>query len=499
MMDFGLLLEGIQQILQPNNFLITFFGAAMGILFGALPGINASMGVALLLPLTYGMTPVTALSMLLGIYCGAIYGGSITAVLINTPGTTAAACTTFDGHQLAQQGKAGKALGMATIASYIGGTLSVIILIVLAPVLAKVALRFGPPEYFALAVFGLSIITSLAGDSLIKGIIAGVFGLMLGTVGIDMMNGTPRYTFGQVNLLDGVSFIPVLIGLFAVSQVLINAESPNSLSMKDAKILGLLPSLSELRSVVGTILRSSVIGSFVGILPGAGATISSFICYNEAKRWSKKPEEFGNGSLEGIAAPEAGNNAATGGAMVPLLSLGIPGSETTAVLLGAFMIQGISPGPLLFKDHIDVVYGIFAGLLLANLAFLVLGLFGVKIFVKVLQIPYRILMPLIISLAFVGSYSVKNNLFNVGVMLLFGVLGYFMRKLKFPIAPVVLALVLGPMAEASLRRALIMSGGSWSIFVERPITLILLGITLISLFFPIIRDMISKKKVETTV
>lgn len=496
-MDLGLLLNGFVEILIPYNIMITFFGVLMGMLFGALPGINASMGVALLLPLTYGMSPISGLTMLLGIYCGAIYGGSITAVLINTPGTTAAACTTFDGHKLAQQGKAGKALGMATISSYIGGTFSVIVLIVLAPVLAKVALKFGPPEYFALAVFGLSIITSLAGDSFVKAIISGVFGLMIATVGMDMMNGTPRYTFNQVALLDGFSFIPVLIGLFAVSQVLINVETSRSLSMKDTKILGMLPSLADMKSVGATIARSSVIGTFVGILPGAGATISSFICYNEAKRWSKHPEEFGNGSLEGVAAPEAGNNAATGGAMVPLLSLGIPGSETTAILLGAFMIQGISPGPLLFRDNIHVAYGIFAGLLLANLAFLIIGLFGVKLFVKILQIPERILMPMIISMAFVGSFAVKNSLFNVGIMLAFGLIGYFMRKLKFPITPVVLALVLGPMAEASLRRALILSGGSWMIFVQRPITFILLIVTVISVMFPIIREKMTGKKANS--
>ena len=496
-MDFGLLLNGFVEILIPYNIMITFFGVLMGMLFGALPGINASMGVALLLPLTYGMSPISGLTMLLGIYCGAIYGGSITAVLINTPGTTAAACTTFDGHKLAQQGKAGKALGMATISSYIGGTFSVIVLIVLAPVLAKVALKFGPPEYFALAVFGLSIITSLAGDSFVKAIISGVFGLMIATVGMDMMNGTPRYTFNQVSLLDGFSFIPVLIGLFAVSQVLINVETSRSLSMKDTKILGMLPSLADMKSVGATIARSSVIGTFVGILPGAGATISSFICYNEAKRWSKHPEKFGEGSLEGVAAPEAGNNAATGGAMVPLLSLGIPGSETTAILLGAFMIQGISPGPLLFRDNIHVAYGIFAGLLLANLAFLIIGLFGVKLFVKILQIPERILMPMIISMAFVGSFAVKNSLFNVGIMLAFGLIGYFMRKLKFPITPVVLALVLGPMAEASLRRALILSGGSWLIFVQRPITFTLLVVTVISVMFPIIREKMTGKKANS--
>jgi putative tricarboxylic transport membrane protein len=491
-MELNLLLEGFQEVLIPLNILIVFGGTLMGMLFGAMPGINASMGVALLLPLTYGMPPITALTMLLGIYCGAIYGGSITAILINTPGTTAAACTTFDGHPLAAQGKAGKAIGMATISSFAGGIISIIILILLAPVLARVALKFGPPEYFALAVFGLSIITSLSSGTLVKGLIAGFFGLMLGTVGMDMMNGTPRYTFGQVALLDGFSFIPVLIGLFAVSQILINVEKLESLNMKDSKILGLLPTLKELKSVVPTILRSSLLGSFIGILPGAGATISSFICYNEAKRWSKTPEKFGKGSLEGVAAPEAGNNAATGGAMVPLLSLGIPGSETTAVLLGAFMIQGISPGPLLFRDNIGVAYGIFAGLILANIAFLIIGLFGVKGFVKVLQIPTRILMPLILTLAFVGSYSVKNNLINVGIMLGFGLVGYFMKKLKFPITPVVLALILGPMAESNLRRALIMSEGQWSIFMQRPISLVLLIITVLSLLYPIIRDMIKK-------
>ncbi|HHW01403.1 MAG TPA: C4-dicarboxylate ABC transporter permease [Thermoanaerobacterales bacterium] len=470
----------------------------MGIIFGALPGINASMGVALLLPLTYGMSPIAALSMLLGIYTGAMYGGSITAILINTPGTTAAACTAFDGYKLAIKGKAGKALGMSNIASFIGGVFSLIVLMILAPLLAKVAISFGPPEYFALAVFGLSVITSLAGEHLVKGLLSGAFGLLLGTVGLDLINGSPRYTFGMYNLFDGISFIPVLIGLFAIAQVLLNAESKESIYLRTKKIgfLEQLPSFSELKSVMVSILNSSVIGTFIGILPGAGATIASFICYNEAKRWSKHPEEFGEGSLEGVAAPEAGNNAATGGAMVPLLSLGIPGSETTAVLLGAFMIQGISPGPLLFRDHIDVVYGIFAGLILANIAFLIMGLISVNFFVKVIQIPNRILYPLIIALAFVGAYSVKNSLFDVGLMLLFGIVGYFMKKLEFPTAPVVLALVLGPMAEGSLRRAMIMSHGSWAIFVQRPITLVLLLLTLFSLFFPFLREKLSKKKLS---
>lgn len=500
-MDLILLLEGLKTIFQPYNFLITCFGVAMGILFGALPGINASMGVALLLPLTYNMTPVAAMAMLLGIYCGAMYGGSITAILINTPGTTAAVCTAIDGYQLALKGKAGKALGISNIASFIGGIFSVIVLMILAPLLASVALKFGPPEYFGLTIFGLSIITSLAGEHLIKGLISGVFGLMLGTVGLDMINGSPRYTFGQINLYDGISFIPVLIGLFAISQVLLNAESPESLSLKKARIgfFEQLPTFAEIKSVMKSIINSSVIGTLIGILPGAGATIASFICYNEAKRWSKHPEEFGNGSLEGVAAPEAGNNAATGGAMVPLLSLGIPGSETTAVLLGAFMIQGINPGPLLFRDHIDLVYGIYAGLLLANLAFLIMGLFSVNLFVKVIQIPYRILLPLIVALAFVGSYSVKNSLFDVGLMLAFGVLGYFMKKLQFPTAPVALALVLGPMAEGSLRRALIMSRGSWLIFIQRPITLLLLMLTVLSLLFPIIRDKVSRRKITTNI
>lgn len=492
-----LLLEGFEQILTINNIFIVLFGSGIGIIIGALPGLNASMGVALLLPLTYGMEPLSAIVMLLGIYCGAIYCGSITAILIKTPGTTAAACTVYDGYEMAQKGEAGKALGMAATASLIGGLFSVIVLIFLSPPLARIALAFGPPEYFALAFFGLSIITSLSTDNMIKGLVSAVLGLLLSTVGLDILTGYPRFTFGNVEMLNGISFIPVLIGLFAVSQVFINVEKNAAYGEVKSKISGMMLSLKDVLSVWTTILRSAIIGTVIGILPGAGATIAAFIGYNEAKRWSKHPEKFGTGILEGIAAPETANNAATGGAMVPLLSLGIPGSETTAVLVGAFMIQGLRPGPLLYRDHPELVYGIFAGLIMANIAFYLLGMFGARIFAQVTRIPYRILLPLIMVFAVVGSYAENNSLFDILLMLIFGIVGYFMKKFEFPTSPLVLALVLGPLTESSFRRGLIMSQGNWSIFIARPISLVLIIIGLITLISPFY-NMIKKSKLRVT-
>ncbi|MDR1621870.1 MAG: tripartite tricarboxylate transporter permease [Synergistaceae bacterium] len=490
-----LLLDGFKDVLTWNGLLSVFVGSAFGITIGALPGLNASMGVALLLPLTYGMAPLPAVVMLLSIYCGAIYGGSITAILLRTPGTTAAACTVFDGYEMAQNGEPGRALSMAATASFIGGIFSVIVLVFLSPPLARMALMFGPAEYFALCFFGLSIITSLSTDNMIKGLVSAVAGLLLGTVGIDIVTGVSRFTFDMPELLNGVSFIPVLIGLFAVSQVLVTYEKgTDDLGGAKQKISGVTISWKDLRDCSGTIARSSVIGTIVGILPGAGATMASFISYNEARRWSKHPELYGKGFIEGIAAPESANNAATGGAMVPLLSLGIPGSETTAVLIGAFMIQGLRPGPLLFRENPQLIYGLFAGMVLANIAFFVLGMLGSKLFAQVTKIPNRILLPVILLFASIGSFAESNSLTDVFLMYFFGVVGYFMRKFEFPVAPLVLALVLGPMAESNLRRALIISAGNWSTFATRPISAVLLLIGFLTLIMPFVRMVKDRKK-----
>ena len=485
----ALLFNGFQEVCTWQAMLSIMVGSALGICIGALPGLNASMGIALLLPLTYGMTALPAIAMLLSIYCGAIYGGSITAILLSTPGTTAAACTVFDGYALAQRGEPGRALSMAATASFIGGIFSIVVLLFLAPPLASVALMFSPADYFALMFFGLSIISSLSEKHIIKGLISAVMGLLLATVGIDVISGTPRFTFDVPELLNGVSFIPALIGLFAISQLFITIEKQLLEGTGVKRLMSVVTiRLRDVVAVAGTLLRSSIIGTMVGILPGAGATMASFISYNEARRWSKHPEAYGQGSLEGIAAPESANNAATGGAMVPLLTLGIPGSETTAVLVGAFMIQGIRPGPLLFRDNADLVYGLFAALILANIAFYLLGMLGARVFSQVSRIPERVLIPMILSLATIGSYAENNSLVDVFFMFSFGVLGYFMRKFKFPVAPMVLALVLGPMAESNLGRALVISGGDWSIFVTRPISLTFIVLGFGSLLWPIVRE-----------
>lgn len=476
------LFQGFGTILSaPSLLLITVMGVAVGIMVGSLPGLTATMGVALLVPLTFGMPPSAALLMLVGVYVGAIYGGSISAILLRTPGTPAAAATVLDGYQLASQGKAGKALATSTIASFIGGMVSAIALTFIAPELATFALRFSSPEYFALALFGLTIIASISGDSVVRGLISGCFGLLLAMMGMDPITGYPRFTFGSMNLLNGVSFIPVLIGLFAVSEAFASIESIFTKATVDTKFATQLLNLKEIKQISWTAIKSAVMGTFIGIIPGAGADIAAFVSYGEAKRSSKHPEKFGTGILEGIAAPEAGNNGVTGGALVPLLTLGIPGDAVAAVMLGALMMQGLRPGPMLFKDNADVVYTLFAGLMIANVAMLLLGLFGVKLFAKVLSVPRYLLTPIIFFLCIVGAYAINNSMFDVWVMLLFGAIGYIMQKLKLPISPIVLALILGPMAEGEFRRSLVMSGGSLSIFVTRPISVILLLLTVLSI------------------
>lgn len=485
----SLFVQGLQNVLNFNVILVLILGTLTGITIGSLPGLTATMGVALVLPITFSMDPITGILLLIGVYFGSVYGGSITAILINTPGTPASAATAIDGYALAKKGDGNKALQVSTISSAVGGIMSVIILIFIAPQLANFALKFSAPETFALGLFGISIISSISGDSMIKGLIAGVLGLLIATIGIDPIGGFPRFTFGNMNLTSGVNLIPVMIGLFAASEAFKSMEDifekrninviveKSNLSKKEAK--GLIP----------TILRSSLIGTFIGMIPGAGADIASFVSYNEAKRFSKDKEAFGKGALDGIAAPESANNAVTGGAMIPLLTLGIPGDSVTAVLLGALMVQGIQPGPLLFENSGDIVYTLFVGMLLANILILVIGLLGTRLFTKILLIPKSILSPIILVLCVVGSYSLGNNYFDVIIMLIAGIIGYFMSKAKFPASPVILGLILGPMMESNLRRALVMSKGDLSIFYTRPITLVLLIIATLTLMIPIIKSL----------
>lgn len=461
----------------------TALGVAIGIIGGAIPGINASMAMALVLPFTWNMDVVSAVLMLAGIYCGGQFGGSITAVLIGVPGTTSAAATVVDGYPLHHKGQSGKALGTALIASTIGGYVSAILLVLLAIPLAKVALAFGPAEYFGLAALGLTLIASLAGKNIFKGLISGLFGLLLSTVGIDPFAGVSRFGFGNPNLSGGLDLIPVMMGLFAVAEVLEEVEKKIVRQRLDEKASTALPTRSEIRGFLPICLVCSVIGCFVGVMPGAGASIACWLAYNWAKTTSKNGHLFGTGVLEGVAAPESANNGVTGGAMVPLLSLGIPGSNSTAVMLGALMIHGINPGPLVFRDHPLVPYSLFVGLFVANAFMFVFGFLLLKPSIRIVNSPESMLYAGILALVFAGAYSLGNDIFGVIVTAVFGVIGYFLRKAEFSPPSIVLGLVLGFILETSLRRSLTMSRGSWSIFFQRPIACGLIVATLASLAF----------------
>jgi putative tricarboxylic transport membrane protein len=468
-----------------------FAGVLIGILCGVLPGLSASTTVALMVPFTFGMDPVVAVALLVSVYMAGEYGGSITAIAIGTPGTPAAAATMLDGYELTKQGKPGLALTTSVVASSIGGIIGALVLFAFSEPLARFALSFGAPEYFALAVFGLTIIASLSSDNLLKGFLIMFLGLFLKTIGLDGFTGEERYTFGIPKLMDGLSFIPALIGLFAMASVFYGVEEDLGRSER-VSLSFAMPRLRKLLGMWKVYLHASVLGSIIGVLPGAGATITSFICYNEVRRFSKNKDEFGKGALEGVAAPEAGNNAVVGGSMVPLLTLGIPGSATTAVLLGALMLHNIQPGPLLFQTNGDIVYGVFAALLVACFAQLFFGLIGVPLWIKVISAPRPLLLSVIAVISVVGSYGYNNSIVDVWVMFGFGLLGYILRKLDFPITPIILALVLGGILEENFRRALIVSNGDYTIFVSQPISAILLVMAALSLMSPYILNRLSR-------
>ena len=489
-----LLLSGFASVLTVKNILLMTCGVAGGIVVGALPGLSATMGVALLVPLSFGMPTVSALVLLMAVYCGAVYGGSISAILIRTPGTPAACATVFDGHPMAARGEAGKALGWAVVASFVGGLVSAVVLTAAAPQIAGVALRFSAPEYFALAVFGLTIIVSISGKDLVKGFISACLGLLVATVGTDPMQGYPRFAFGQMNLYSGVSVISVLIGLFAMPEVFNNAET--ILMSKGAarqKITNIVPSLKEFVQKIPIMLGSSAIGTFIGALPAAGADLAALVAYDQTRRFSKTPERFGTGCVDGVIAAEAANNAVTGGAMIPLLTLGIPGDAVTAVLLGALMIHGLRPGPLLLQDHAAEVYSVFAGLFIINVVMLVIGLAGARQFARVLNVSKKALMPVVLTLCFVGSYAVQSNVFDMRVTLVFGIIGYLMLKREFPVAPMVLGFILGALAENNLRLALVMTGGDASVFFRRPISAVFLALAAVSVLYSL-RAVAKEKK-----
>ncbi len=465
-------------------------GILLGILVGALPGLTATMGVALLIPLTIGMDPAPAILMLMAIYGAAIYGGSIPAILLHTPGTPAAAATALDGYPLALQGKAASTLCVVTLTSTIGGLISGFALLLLAPPLSVWALKFGPPEYFLLACFGLTALASLASGSMLKGLIAGAFGLLLGSVGVDIMTGFARYHFGLVVLIGGLPLIPVLIGLFALSEVLMISETahdkkPSSLFVKG---WGILSALSDITKDKMNVLRSSIIGIIVGVLPGTGADIASWIAYGEARRFSKHPERFGKGAIGGVIASEVANNAATAATMVPALTLGIPGGAAAAVILGALLIQGLRPGRELFTVHAEMTYTVMVGFIFAKIFMGIIGLLIVPHMAHITRVPRGIVAPLVVALCVVGSFAIAYQMYDVWIMLIFGLLGYLMRKFGFPPAATVLGLILGPIAELGLRQSLVLGEGALlAYFFGRPISVVLMALIIISLLLPLIR------------
>ncbi len=470
--------------------LVIVIGVTLGIIVGAMPGLSPSMGVALLVPFTYNMSPTLALVLLVSIYIAACYGGSITAITINAPGTAAAMVTSFDGYPLTRQGKPGMALGVSVVASAVAGVISALILIFFSVPLAAVAVKFHPAEYFALALFGLATVASLAGREWLKAFLAACLGLALNTVGTDPISGADRFTFGFVELSDGFNLIPALIGLFALSEVFTAIEKRDFLPQKLDSLGQAWPRIRDYWQLKWTMLLSSLGGTVVGIFPGAGATIASFLCYDFAKRTSKHPEEFGKGSLQGVAASESANSASVGGALVPLLTMGIPGSATTAVLIGAMMIHKLTPGPQLFYDKPHIIYGLFAAILLANIVMLVIGLLGSRLWVQVTAVPKQPLYVLITLMCVLGCYSVRNSMFDVFCGLLFGLLGWVMKRYKFPVAPVILGLVLGSIAETNFRRAIMMDG-EW-VFLTRPLSAILLAVAALSFLIPMVANMRSK-------
>ena len=455
-----------------------------GILVGALPGLNATNGVALLLPFTITMEPIAAIAVLTTIYCAATFAGAITAILINTPGTSASATTCLDGYPLAQRGEAGRALGMAAVSSTIGGIISVLCLMAAAPLLAGAAYKFAPPEYFALTVFGLSMLASIGEESSIKSIMSGAFGVLLATVGIDLLTTVERFTFGMNELTEGIGFVPVMIGVFGIAELLIQAGQLGIVRERITLRAIQLPSKADYQKTWKAILRSSGIGTFIGILPAEGATIASMIGYNEAKRWSKTPEEFGKGSIEGIAGSEAANNSATGGAMVPTLALGIPGSPTAAVILAGLMVHGLRPGPTMFTEQSTFVFAIFWSMLLVNVLFFFVGLYGARIFARATLIPLTILWPMVFLFSMVGAYALDQSMIDVWIALIFGVIGYLMKRYGFSVVSLAIGLILGGMLEKRLGQSMVMLDEQWWLIATRPLSLLFLVLTVLALAGP---------------
>jgi putative tricarboxylic transport membrane protein len=490
-------LTGFETALTPQNLLFCLIGVVLGTVIGLMPGLGSTTGVALLMPLTLAMEPVTALIMLAGLYYGTQYGGTISSILVSTPGEASTVVTTFDGYQMARRGRAGQALAIAAIGSFIAGTITIVLLMTAAPIFASFAVKFGPPEMVGLVMLGLAGVVGFAqGSAVFKGLAMGILGIAISTIGLDPQSGVPRFTFGSVELVGGIDFVAVVIGVFALSEVMHQARLERVPPIR-ARLRELLLSKNDLRMSAGPITRGTFVGFFLGILPGSGATIASFVAYDLEKRVSKRKEQFGKGAIEGVAGPEAANNAAVNGAFVPTLALGIPGSGTTAVLLGAFILFGIQPGPLLMEQEAPLVWGLLASFYIGNVLLLILNLPMAPLFASILRLRYSLLYPIIIFASVLGAYAIEQRMWGAWLAVGAALPGYFMAKYGYPAAPLILGIILGPMLEGNLNRTSSMGGGDWTIFFQRPIALIIFAIAAAILILPSVLG--RKKGVRTAV
>ncbi len=493
------ILAGLADAITPLSLLAIVVGTVVGVIVGVLPGLGSVVGITMVLPFTFTMPQVPSIALMLGVYCGSVYGGSITAIVLNTPGTPQAAATVIEGYPMARRGEADLAIGWVTAASTLGGIFSILVLMIAAPYLARFSLQFTPIEYFALGVFALTCIANVSRGNMAKGLLSGLAGLVITTVGTDPVTGDMRFTFDVFELSAGIELIPAVVGLFALAEMFVRAaERWTPTSTETFRVGFRLPPLREWRSRIGVLLRACAIGSFVGALPGTGAATASFIAYSEAKRTSKNRDKFGTGEPDGLIAPEAANNAVTGSALVPTLALGVPGDPVTAVMLGALIIQGVTPGPQLFSQEIELVYAIFMVLLLVNLVMFATGALGASLFTRVLRIPEPLLIGLVLVIAMIGAYGVRGNMLDIWVALGAGVVGAAMRFSGFPIAPMVIGMVLGPMIEQSLRQGLLITRGNFLAFFERPITLGLTLLTIGVLVWPLVRHLMARRQAGTS-
>ncbi|MGY1593506.1 tripartite tricarboxylate transporter permease [Geodermatophilus sp. SYSU D00708] len=497
-MDLSPVLDGFSVVLEPTNLLYCLLGVVIGMLIGVLPGLGPAATIAILLPLTFGIEPVTAIIMLAGIFYGAQYGGTITSVLLRLPGEASSVVTVFDGHALARQGKAGTALGIAAIGSFVGGTVSIIALSIVAPVVAGFALDFGPPEYTALALLGILLVSTVSGGDRLKAVIAAAVGLLLATVGRDGFTGAERFTFGSLDLADGLDFVPIAMGLFGLGEILYNLEERHRAVQAPAKVANVWPSRKDLRQSSGAIGRGSVLGFLLGILPGGGATLSSLAAYALEKRRSKTPERFGQGAVEGVAAPETANNAAATSSFIPLLTLGIPANATMAVIFGALLIQGVTPGPQLVSEDPDLFWGVVNSMYIGNILLLIMSIPLVGVFVRILRVRATVLAPITVLITLVGVYTVRNNVFDIVLVIAFGAVGYLMKKLGFDPGPLVLAFVLGSLLEESLRRSLLIFEGDPTGFFTRPISGTLFVLFLLVALLPAVQALRHRRRAADT-